>query len=107
MWKKADPPEEVRATFEPDSPTMGWAADVLATVQDCGFEVLDHFTLPDDAWWTDFYTPMEARISMLQSKYDGAAEAIQVLDSIKGEIEMHRRYSDYYAYECIVARRCD
>jgi hypothetical protein len=32
-------------------------------------------------------------------------EALAVLDEIVQEPEMHRRYSDYYAYEFFVARR--
>ena len=27
-----------------------------------GFSLVGHFSLPDEAWWDDFYTPMEHRI---------------------------------------------
>jgi hypothetical protein len=48
---------------------------------------------------------MEHRIEELRSKYTDDAEAQAVLDQIEQEPEMHRRCSDYYAYEFFVARR--
>ena len=73
-------------------------------IERSGFTLLGHFTLPDEAWWDDFYTPMERRIVELRGKYAGDEEALAVLDEIAEEPAMHRRYSDYYAYEFFVAR---
>ncbi len=105
VWRKQNPPPEVKAGFDWDYPTMGTATDVEAVVQLSGFELIGHFTLPDEAWWDDFYTPMEQRIMELRRKYDEDAEAIAVLDQLAQEPEMHRNHSDYYAYEFFVARR--
>lgn len=105
VWRKKDPPPEVKASFDWDYPTMGTAADVKAAIQLSGFKLIGRFTLPDEAWWDDFYTPMEQRIMELRRKYDNDAEAIAVLDQLAQEPEMHRNHSDYYAYEFFVARR--
>jgi len=105
VWRKENPPPEVKASFELDYPTMGWADDVVATIKNYEFELLGHFTLPDEAWWNDFYTPMQHRIKELRGKYDNDAEALSILDQLAQEPEMHRRYSDYYAYEFFVVRR--
>jgi hypothetical protein len=78
--------------------------DVLTTIDKTGFSLEGHFTLPEEAWWDDFYTPMESRIEELRRKYAGDGEALGVLDQIAEEPEMHRRYSDYYAYEFFVTR---
>ena len=105
VWRKADPPREVKASFDLDYPEMGWLADVLAAIEECRFELVGHFTLPDEAWWDDFYTPMMFRIEVLRGKYAKDDEALAVLDQLAQEPEMHRRYSDYYAYEFFVVRR--
>lgn len=105
VWRKEDPPPEVKASFDMDYPTMGWENDVLAAMESCGFEHLGHFTLPDEAWWNDFYTPMQHRIEELRGRYAGDKEASTVLDQLAREPEMHRCYSEYYAYEFFVARR--
>lgn len=105
VWIRENPPLEVKASFDLDYPAMGKASDVLAAIDRTGFSVLGHFTLPDEAWWDDFYTPMERRIAELRSGYAGDAGALGVLEQLAQEPEMHRRYSDYYAYEFFVARR--
>jgi SAM-dependent methyltransferase len=107
VWRKENPPPEVKASFEDDYPTMGRVPDVLAAVKRCSFSLIDHFTLPDEAWWDDFYTPMEIRIKELRRKYGDDDEALAVLDQIAREPEMHRKYSDCYAYEFFVTRRME
>jgi SAM-dependent methyltransferase len=105
VWRRENPPPEVKASFEDDYPTMGRVPDVLAAIERSGFWLIGHFTLPDEAWWDDFYTPMEIRIEELRGKYKGDGEALAVLDQLAQEPAMHRRYSDYYAYEFFVVRR--
>lgn len=105
VWRKDNPPPEVKESFDLDYPTMGRVPDVLAVIERCGFSLVDRFTLPDEAWWVDFYTPMEIRIEELRRKYADDCETLIVLDQLAREPEMHRKYSDWYAYEFFVTRR--
>ena len=84
---------------------MGRLEDDLAAIDSSGLMLVGHFTLPDEAWWDDFYTPMEARIAQLRGTYARDPEATNILDQLAAEPEMHRRYSAYYAYEFFVATR--
>ncbi len=104
VWRTSSPPAEVRAMFEEDYPTMGRASDVLGLLDRFGFEVIEHFTLPDEAWWDDFYTPMEQRIEALRAQYAADAEALEALSQIAEEPAFHRKHAAHYAYEFFVAR---
>jgi SAM-dependent methyltransferase len=104
VWRREDPPPEVKAGFDADYPTMGRVPDVLAAIGRGGFSLIGHFTLPDEAWWDDFYTPMERRIEELRARCAGDVEALAALDRLAQEPDMHRRNSDFYAYEFFVAR---
>jgi SAM-dependent methyltransferase len=104
VWRKPNPPPEVKAGFDMDYPGMGRVEDVLAMIANNGFELLGHFTLPDEAWWDDFYRPMERRIESLRHRYAHDSEALAILDQLAQESVLHRRHSDYYAYEFFVAR---
>lgn len=105
VWRKENPLPEIKAGFDAEYPTMGWADDVLVAIEKCGFEQIGHFTLPDEAWWTNFYTPMQRHIGKLRGQYADDSEALSILDQLAQEPEMHRLYSDYYAYEFFIARR--
>ncbi len=104
VWRKDDPPAEVKAAFDADYPGMGRSEDVLAALADAGFDYVGGFLLPDEAWQDDFYTPMRHRIAELRRTYGGDAEALAALDEIAREPDMHNQHSDCYAYEFFVAR---
>jgi SAM-dependent methyltransferase len=105
VWRKENPPPEVKASFDLDYPSMAWTSDVLAAIERSRLELVGHFTVPDAAWWDDFYTPMRARVRELRAKYASDPEALAVLHQIEAETDLHERYSDFYAYEFFVARR--
>ncbi|ADH86633.1 class I SAM-dependent methyltransferase [Desulfurivibrio alkaliphilus] len=105
VWRKENPPPEVKESFDLDYPTMGRLDDVLAAIRDRRLQLVGHFTLPDEAWWDDFYTPMEVRVAELRRKYARDAEAAAILDQLAEEPAMHRRFSAFYAYEFFVTRR--
>jgi len=106
VWRTDDPPPEVRASFEQDYPAMGRVDDVLAAIAATGFGLVGHFTLPEEAWWDNFYTPMCQRIDALRATtYKDDAQAQAALDVLAREVETHRRFGHTYAYEFFVARR--
>jgi len=84
---------------------MGRFEDLLEIIAASGFAAVGHFTLPDEAWWTDFYSPMEKRIDEMRQLYQGNGEALAVIDILASEPEMHRESSKCYAYEFFVAQR--
>jgi hypothetical protein len=50
--------------------------------------------LQDEAWWENFYIPMESRIAELRGKYAIDVEALEILDQHAGEPGMHRQYRE-------------
>lgn len=104
VWRSDERPSEVTAMFEEDYPEMGHVADLIAKIEASGLTLVSHFPLPSEAWWDDFYTPMEARIQELRSQYVDDPEALDLLNQVAQEPEQHRRYSQYYDYEFFVTR---
>ncbi|MBW1879535.1 MAG: hypothetical protein JRJ84_14325 [Deltaproteobacteria bacterium] len=84
---------------------MGTSADVLSLLEQGPWSVVDHFELPDEAWWDDFYGPMERRIDALRGRYTGDPEALAALDEVAKEPQMYREHGHHYAYSFFVARR--
>ena len=105
VWCRANPPDAVKAIFESDYPTMGTVADLVSLIESSPFELLNHFPLPPEAWWDDFYTPMERIIEEFLGKYADDPEALEILKQLALEPVAHRKNSDYYNYEFFIKRK--
>jgi SAM-dependent methyltransferase len=103
-WLKPDPPEEVLSFWMADYPGMSDIAVNQERIRSAGYCEIDHFTLPPSSWWTDYYTPIEMRLPKLREKYIGNSEANTLLDATQKEIDIYRKYSDWYGYVFYVMR---
>lgn len=102
-WLKADAPEALRTFWNDEYPGMRTVEQNCAAVRNAGYQLVDHFTLPESAWW-DYYGPIEKRIQLLREKYAQNQDALEVLDRERQEIENYRQYSDYYGYVFYIGR---
>jgi ubiquinone/menaquinone biosynthesis C-methylase UbiE len=63
----------------------------LENIHDWGYELIDSFMLPEDAWWTKYYRPLENRIKELYKKYRNNSEAIKTLRKYQNEIDLVKK----------------
>ena len=72
----------------------------LEQISGCGYDLLGHFTLSEDIWWTEYYGPWEKRIREMRKKYSDDPKALLELDKEQREIELFksnpRRYSSVF-----------
>jgi len=95
-WIRPDPPREAFEYWSRLYPDMCGIPERLQTIADCGYELVGHFVLPEDAWWNEYYGPLEARLQELSLKYEGDAEALRHIQEERREVEMYRKYADWY-----------
>jgi hypothetical protein len=65
---------------------------------------IGHFTLPQEAWWKEYYQPLEVRLDDLRKQYASDAAALEVIEGTQQEIDLYERYSDCYGYEFYVVQ---
>ena len=53
-----------------------------------GYKFVDHFSLPEEAWWEEFYSPLEIRVKELYKKYENDPAALEVLERHQNEIDL-------------------
>jgi SAM-dependent methyltransferase len=95
-WLRPDPPSECREFFANVYPVMADIDANLGVIRSCGFEVLGHFTFPESSWWAPYYLPMERHLRSLREKYATDPKGIEMIALIEMEIEIYRKYSNYY-----------
>ena len=63
-------------------------ADKLEEIPSLGYKLENQLMLPEDAWWIEYYKPLENRIKGLRKKYKKDPEAIRILEKVQKEIDM-------------------
>ncbi len=104
-WLRNDPPAECREFLVGEYPAMTDNDTNIAGIKACGYDIIEHFPLPESAWWDAYYHPLEERLEVLRKKYAATLEKIEVIESIQMEIEIYRKYSGYYGYVFYVMQR--
>lgn len=106
VWTVDDRPAEVVEMWEQWYPAITDAMGCIARAADAGYETLDHFTLPPEAWWTHYYGPMEERVEELRPRAADDPVLAQVLTEAELEMDIHRRFGHTYSYEFLIMRKC-
>ena len=62
----------------------------LKNLDNYGFKLIDSFPLPEDAWWVEYYNPLEIRIKKLRKKYENDSDAQMILEKSQREVDMFK-----------------
>jgi len=96
VWLRPDPPQEVGDYWREFYPGIKTVAGNLEQVSRSGYHLIGCFALPEDAWWREYYGPLEKRIKKLRTKYVRNREALAVIDAEQREIDMYKKYYRWY-----------
>ncbi len=98
-------PKPLQQFWDKEYPDIKDVKTNIALIQQVGFELIDHFTLPKSSWIDTYYSPMEKRINELKKKYSDNTIALQVFAECEKEIKIYQTYSDYYGYEFFIMQK--
>jgi ubiquinone/menaquinone biosynthesis C-methylase UbiE len=96
-WIKENPPKELLNFWKNAYPALQSVKGNLDVIKQCGYNLIEHFTLPQNAWW-NYYNPIIKKLPALEEKYKNNSEALAVIEEEEFEIKLYRKYSDYYGY---------
>lgn len=66
-------------------------ADALSQMPQHGYKLADTLSLPEDAWWTEFYKPIQEKMDTLLHKYGNSSDALKLLKQYKSEMDMVKK----------------
>lgn len=98
VWLQTDPDDEIRQWWSAEYPAITDISGVRDAVAEAGFELIASFALPPEAWWLDYYGPLEAAIAEFLDAHPGDQAAVRVAASAEEEIAMFRRHGASYSY---------
>ena len=95
IWLRPDPPEEIASYWHRMYPAMRTASHHIEEIRRFGYELVDCFPLPEDAWWVDYYEPLEQRIRGLQDDRSDP-EVQRLIADQQREIDLYKRSRKWY-----------
>ena len=104
-WLRPNPPKEIHDYWKRIYPGIKTVPENLDQVSGCGYDVIGYFALPEDAWWAEYYGPLEKRIKQLRAKYIDDPEALLTLDKEQREIDMFKKYCKWYGSAFFVMQK--
>lgn len=104
-WTADEHPAEAAEFWAEGYPGMNSIAENLVILERQGFEVAEHFILPQSDWWDVFYKDITEAIPAFIEKHGGSAEAQAVVEINEKEMEIIRNYNEYLGYVFYIARK--
>lgn len=87
VWLTDPPNSEAVEFWKDEYPDMQTIEQRLTQIRQSGFEVIDHFTLSEQAWH-DYYQPLKARATDVKASMPNST----AIADIEQEIAMYERY---------------
>lgn len=103
-WQQPDPPQECKSFWASEYPAIRSYRALSTEIETCGYELIEHFTLPESAWWDEYYQPLQDSINGFRERYTNDLEAENLCDQCQREIDIWHAYSKFYGYEFFVLR---
>jgi hypothetical protein len=105
MQELSTRPSEIEAHWRREYPGIATAAEKLAIIESCGYAPLGFFLLPVACWMEHYYQPLLSRLDGFLARHGHHPQAIALAEAERREVDLFRRFSDYYSYAFYLARR--
>jgi len=100
-----NPPAPLIQYFEKEYPDIKAVKDKIDLIQNERFHLISNFTLPESSWLDSFYLPMKEELIRLNKKYQGNEIALGIFEEIENEINLYKKFSDFYSYEFFIMQK--
>lgn len=77
----------------------------IGVLQNCGYQFVASFTLPETCWTENYFIPREAALKELFKKYPGNETVEAFIAENRDEVELYAKYKQYYGYVFYIGKK--
>jgi len=77
----------------------------LEQIPRCGYELLGHFLISTETWWTEYFVPLEKLIGESQTTPTADPKVLEELHQAREQLEMFRKEPERNSSVCFVMKR--
>ena len=67
------------------------ASEKLRQISGCGYELLGHFILNEETWWTEYFAPLEKLACEIRTEHPDDPKVLEILHNDQREIETFKK----------------
>ena len=77
----------------------------LEQISSCGYELLGHFILSEETWWTEYFAPLEQLIMESRTKHTDDPKILEELNQAQEEVDMFKKNPERNNSVCFVIKK--
>lgn len=104
-WITDTRPKELEDFWNGEYSEMDTIAGKIKVMEEAGYKILGHFTLPDDCWLDNYYIPLLNSHKDFMKKFGNNETAGMIVKRDIQEAEFYKKYKDYYSYGFYIAQK--
>lgn len=105
-WLTSKRPEEIENHWKSEYPEIATASQKIKTLEDQGFKLIGYFPLSQKCWIDNYYNSLEQGFDDFLARNSNTNKAKSIIKNEIKEIELYKKYQDYYSYGFYIARKC-
>ena len=106
-WISNSRPKEIEDFWKREYPEIDTAANKIKILEENGYTLTGYFYLNKKSWLDNYYQPLEEKIPAFLKKHKHSELAQKVVQDHQSEIELYKKYKDFFSYGFYVARKAN
>lgn len=105
-WFTENQPKEIFDFWNENYPEIDRIGKKVKQMEDAGYKAIAHFIEPEQCWW-NYFDPITERAQEFVKQYHGGEQVEGLVQQLLGEIELYRKYKEYYGYVFYIGQKID
>ena len=104
-WFTESRPEEIDGYWQAAYPEIDTISNKVNIMQKAGYVPVAVFTLHENCWLENYYDRQSVIQEEFLKKHAGNQNAENLVDEMKHEVEMYKKYKEFYGYAFFIGRK--
>jgi SAM-dependent methyltransferase len=106
-WFTDERPAEIEKFWVDAVPEMNTISHNISVMQGAGYHLIAAFTLPENCWMEHYFVPFGRIQGDFLKEHAGDSAVEEFIASQRREVELYRKYKQFYGYVFYIGKKID